>query len=686
MHECHDQIAVWMLRILLDLNTWESLHIEYNKGALKAVGLSSSLFDKCDQSGKKQKLKMLLNQAREVCNQQNKGLDKMTYSNLKWLQKLVDLNDVEVEILLFAICLTTSSSLQCIASDLGELSKSAINRVLAVILDISVEEISSALSVSSNLLNCGLLTLEQSKIDDLESTLLVSGAMTGVLSANSSVERQKVINQFFNQSHSCSLTLSDYPHLKSETTLLKSYLSAARKKKLLGVNILIYGAPGTGKTELVGALAKAIRTELYTVSIADSAGNDLKGSERVKAYKMAQQVLARGSQSLLLFDEIEDVFPTDSFFVIEKKGPGKAWFNNLLETNVVPTFWLSNDIREIDKAYIRRFDFVLELKIPPKLVRKKILQSKFSELNISKHWIDQMSKDNQLAAGVVTRAAKVLNILPELGGEQTEACLSKVLGNTLRAMGHRIEKVERNSLKPDYKLEAINPSYDIQKLIEGLQTVSGSRVCLYGPPGTGKTAFGHHLSEELNKPLMMKRASDLLSPYVGVAEKNIAAMFEEAQEEEAILLLDEADSFLQDRSTLKQSWEITQVNELLTQMESFEGTFICSTNLMDKLDSAVLRRFDFKIKLDYITTDQAWVLFCQSVGWNKKESTKQGSWYQKLSTYQNLTPGDFANVLRQQRLFKQKLSPETLMAGLNQESLFKQGTSQSREIGFHATH
>ncbi|MDF1690441.1 MAG: hypothetical protein P1U35_12620 [Cycloclasticus sp.] len=120
-------------------------------------------------------------------------------------------------------------------------------------------------------------------------------------------------------------------------------------------------------------------------------------------------------------------------------------------------------------------------------------------------------------------------------------------------------------------------------------------------------------------------------------------------------------------------------------MESFEGLFVCSTNLMDKLDMAVLRRFDFKIKLDYMKTDQAWLLFCNSMNWSKKQAQKNNHWKSELSKYTNLTPGDFANVLRQHRLVKHQLTPEKLMEGLAQESQFKQEQNQSREIGFHAS-
>ena len=94
------------------------------------------------------------------------------------------------------------------------------------------------------------------------------------------------------------------------------------------------------------------------------------------------------------------------------------------------------------------------------------------------------------------------------------------------------------------------------------------RICLYGPPGSGKTAFCQYLSENLDKPLLFKPASSLLSCYIGESEKLISQAFAEATDDGAILLLDEVDSFLQERSKAKHSWQVTQVNELLQQMET----------------------------------------------------------------------------------------------------------------------
>jgi len=232
-----------------------------------------------------------------------------------------------------------------------------------------------------------------------------------------------------------------------------------------------------------------------------------------------------------------------------------------------------------------------------------------------------------------------------------------------------------------YSLEYLNPDQDLEALTQGLQQNHQARICLYGAPGTGKTAFAHYVAEYLDKPLLKKQASDILSKWVGEAEKNIAAMFDEAEADDMVLLIDEVDSFLLDRGSAQNSWEITQVNELLVQMESFNGVFIASTNLLNLVDAASLRRFDLKIKFDYMKPKQAWTLFLQVLeehGCHVEEEARQ--YKTDLVRLDNLTPGDFATVVRQSRSLNKTIQPHYLLAALEKECKAKPGAGKS--IGF----
>ena len=85
----------------------------------------------------------------------------------------------------------------------------------------------------------------------------------------------------------------------------------------------------------------------------------------------------------------------------------------------------------------------------------------------------------------------------------------------------------------------------------------------------------------------------------------IAAAFEEAADRCAMLILDEADSLLRDRARARASWEVTQANEMLTWMDRHPWPFVCTTNLMESLDPATLRRFLVKVAFVPMTPDQA---------------------------------------------------------------------------------
>ena len=126
------------------------------------------------------------------------------------------------------------------------------------------------------------------------------------------------------------------------------------------------------------------------------------------------------------------------------------------------------------------------------------------------------------------------------------------------------------------------------------------------------------------------------------------------------------------------SWEVSGVNEMLTQIESFEGVFMCSTNLMDSLDAAALRRFDLKIKFGFLNKDQAWELFINAT---KQLSIKLDDNFQaKLNALSILSPGDFAAVLRQSRFRPIKNSMD-LYNRLASECAIKPEGSK-RPIGF----
>jgi SpoVK/Ycf46/Vps4 family AAA+-type ATPase len=170
---------------------------------------------------------------------------------------------------------------------------------------------------------------------------------------------------------------------------------------------------------------------------------------------------------------------------------------------------------------------------------------------------------------------------------------------------------------------------------------------------------------------LVKRGSDLLSKWVGETERLIAEAFEEALKDERFLIVDEAEGFLWSRGGASRSWEVSMVNELLVCMESHPLPFACTTNHLEQIDAAALRRFAFKVKFDYMTAAQT------AAAYRRFFDDAPPAALRELTA---LTPGDFAAVARKLRhLGDDARTGGALLRLLEQEMAVK---NLPRRIGF----
>ena len=602
--------------------------------------------------------------------------------NLGVLAQTLELSKTDIAVLRFFTLFEANRSLRNVADLLGELNRRQLIEMLAWMLDEKQSDLSEAFSMNAVLAQTGLVRVDRNSVNELNRKVdVMSRAVDFVMTPQA--DTQELLYSFCQLSSLPSLSLKDYPHLSENTADIVDYLNHNRHK---GMNILVYGEPGTGKTQWVKLVAKLLHTTLYEIRSEDEDGDMVTAQKRVEMYQLAQRALKQQTKAVLLFDEVEDVFVSHNTPMLKRGTQGsqsKSWLNTLLEENSVPAFWISNQVDHIDPAYLRRFDFVLEMDTPPRSVRLQIIENSFQNLNVSQSWMKALAEHKCITPALITRVAEVVRKAPTLQNVEQALLESKIM----QRINAKLEVQGTKAIQPkkantvDYSLEFVNTEMDLNALVSGLQKNPVGRMCLYGLPGTGKTAFGHYVAQQLDRPLIVKRASDLLSPYVGEAEINIAKAFAEAKKENAVLQIDEADSFLQNRENAKRSWEVTQVNELLTQMESFEGVLIASTNLMDNLDSAAMRRFDLKLEFKPLAPEQAWKLFLKSLP--ASVLLKDAAEFKtKIESLNILTPGDFAVVNRKNRLSGQQMAIEQIFKALKDECKFKPNYQRHHGIGF----
>lgn len=675
-------VRLWILRILHPLGgykEWVRNHGFRCDELARALGLEAWL-DEGEGPFDARAVRLELRQRYSAAEKQrHRAQPHATMrSNIQRLATLANLSPVDEQILAFACAIHQEPLLESAADYLGNLSSARVAACLAVILDFPVDVVRAALAPQAVLSRTGLVLLDRNGPRQLRGCLdLLSGSFADHMHTETA-DILQLLRGVVQAAPPAQLALDDYLHTQPQLDIALPYLRQASQQGQHGVNFFIHGSPGTGKTELARTLAAALGCELFEVASEDSDGDPINAERRLRALQAVQSFFSQ-RQALLVFDEVEDVF-NDSPHPFGGKSTAqqrKAWINRMLESNPMPTLWLSNS-GTLDPAFIRRFDMVFELPVPPQSQRLRIIDQQCQGL-LDSPAMQRMSQSEYLAPAVVARAAKVVRSIQAcpLDQDQTQkpcpaAALERLVNNTLQAQGHpSLQRQAANQLPQVYDPAFIHADAELAAIAQGIAAHKSARLCLYGPPGTGKTAYGRWLAQQLDMPLLVQRASDLQSMYVGECEKNLARAFRAAEQDGALLLIDEVDSFLQDRRGAQRSWEVSQVNEMLTQMESFSGVFIATTNLMHGLDQAALRRFDLKVKLDFLRTEQAWALLlrhCAQLGLATPGSPEQS----RLARLRYVTPGDFAAVLRQGR-FRPLADAAALVAQLEAECALKEG-------------
>ena len=386
----------------------------------------------------------------------------------------------------------------------------------------------------------------------------------------------------------------------------------------LPCSILLHGVPGTGKTEFAKALAATCRKQAYFVShsVADGLQN---GRVAVEAVTAAYQA----NEFLVVVDEADELLnlqgTSGSPFFGRSKGSlaGKSWLNDFLDRCQAQVLWLTNEVESIDESSMRRFAYNIPFRrqsagrrqdIWREHLRGSSLQSLVSAADVA----DMARTFRVGAAGIANAVQNAARIVP--AGTTDSALVLRTLRELLasheRLTGRAAEE-KLAGLSTQYDPGAVCTDVPVEGIVAGLASCGVGRqverppvnLLFWGPPGTGKSAFALFLAQSLDKELICRRASDLLNMYVGGTERNIRDAFEHANREDAILLLDEADSFFIDRNRAQRSWETSQTNELLNQMEHHHGILICCTNLLESLDHAVLRRFVWKVRFQAPTAE-----------------------------------------------------------------------------------
>jgi AAA+ superfamily predicted ATPase len=501
--------------------------------------------------------------------------------------------------------------------------------LIAVLLEATTAEMAARLTADGKLLSSGLLHLGR------DGELSVLGRLVSLIRRDR-MPGADIYDQLLGTLDAEPLPWEAFAHLGREAEVAADVLGAALAGRESGINLLLYGPPGTGKTAFAAALAARVGVRLRPVAEAGEGGDELDRDGRLAGLRLAQGLAVPGA-ALLLFDEAEDLFASRRTLMDDPVTSSRVYIHRLLERMVVPVIWTANDIGVLGPAVLRRMTMCLELRVPNLAARTRLWRRMGETEGVTLQDADAARLARLVPAAPAVASAALRATRLAGGGAETARLIVEGVARAVRGGGMPVPEPEHDA---SYDPALVNADCDLAALTADLLREGAPRAVsflLSGPPGVGKSAWVRHLAGRMGMPVLQKRASDLLDAFVGGTEQHIAGAFAEARDTQAFLVFDEADSLLLERADALRSWEISQVNEMLTWMESHALPFACTTNLADRLDRASLRRFLVKLRFEWLTQAQARLAFRGFFGVAAPAA---------LDRLRTLTPADFALVRR----------------------------------------
>lgn len=479
--------------------------------------------------------------------------------NLKRLTKLVGFNQLQKETLSYVYAIfATDPSYSKFFSDVlhGQSSKFPAFIAIAMGAPEKYKDIAKYFGQSGVFSRYGLIEYEGLDADD-EGIPLIEEFLKMQMS-DSDIADEDLVEALIGKATETELTVKDnFPHLALEAGRIEKIVKAAQKQKKRGVNIVISGPTGSGKTEFVKALAKMMDMNLFAIgeSEADntqfSADDQKVAAKRISSLLRAQAILKGQEKTILLMDEFEDFVSNKSDSSKQADPDSKIALNRLLEENFTVTFYNCNDINKFHDSFRNRFFSSLFIGYQPTKIRQNI-------------WAHHL-KSNGLKHDLKTALslARRYEAPPRNIGN---ACSSVALQGGDIALIHDVmqdaAKISKGQgfafdtsyeVPENYDVNLISSPGDVKQSSQSLQNMSSQNaphtLLIEGKAGTGKSTYAYYQAEKMVRSVIAADMKDIVIPtQFATPEMNMVGAFMSALNTNSLLVLDNMEAMFQNIS------------------------------------------------------------------------------------------------------------------------------------------
>ncbi|MDO8729516.1 MAG: AAA family ATPase, partial [bacterium] len=545
------------------------------------------------------------------------------WQNLTWLSYRLQLTETEQQLVIFILCQFEYPSFRYVLAEIPTNGLTDAYRKLAIILELDVENVRQALDVKSILARLGFIS-HHHRVTCVQNMIQSDVLLTETLCAPHASE-DAMLQHFATPAELSKLTAMDFRHLGVETEMIMRSVQSAVVNGTNGVNILLYGAPGSGKTELARVIAKELGYQLYAVGAEQaSTGTTMSGDQRLSAYTTAQLMLVNHGQAMMLFDECEDVF-VHEFFMHSQTGSidySKAWMNRLLESNRVPTIWICNRVGQIDPAYRRRFDLVLRMIELPTATRHIMVEQRLAQYGLSETLKKTIAALPKLLPYHIDKLERTLISLPDNNEKTADQCAGIWLRENASLFEASRRQFTRYADGSSAVFNAFSLPFDWQNLsmqrndrvkltnLLACESAPASAIMITGPSGSGKSTAAAQLAQHFNAPLMPCTLTDVRGWITSDIENNIQLVFYDATNHEAVLVMEDLDLVAANIERTNGRQIAKSFMKVLRKcISDFEGMVIATVSDSAILDASTLTLFGCQLALTNLSNDQNQQLF-----------------------------------------------------------------------------